>query len=324
MKSRHIAAAYLALAIFAVVRPAMAGVDEFSFGVIAPSLRANADDAVLRQSISETDDDNLAFVVVNGIKSAQESCNDAVYLDRKILFDGAKNGLIVSLAGADWTGCHTSAGRSAAQERLNRLRELFFSEDFSFGSSKIPLTRQSNAPKFRSYAENARWEFGPVLFATLNLPADNNHYLLAAGRNSEFEDRSVANHDWLQRLVMIAMHRKLSAVVLFCDSDPMISSGSGVRRDGYVELRSQLEQLARRFAGRILVIHDMSPSVAGVPRPGTPAEIIWRGNLGSLGVASGWVKLTVAPGTPGLLSLSSPLDSAVSPHGGNKKAAAVK
>lgn len=296
--------------------PAFAAADDFSIAVIAPSLKAPNDDSALRQAINETDDDNLAFVVVNGIKSAEENCNDALYLDRKILFDGAKNGLIVALAGSDWTGCRNATGRSASIDRLNRLRELFFAEDFSFGASKIPVSRQSSTPKFRSYGENARWEFGPILFATMNLPADNNHFLLAAGRNNEFEDRSIANHDWLQRLVTIATRRKLAALVLFCDSDPLALTTPAPRHDGYAEIREQLMLLAAHFPGRILIVHDSIQ-----PRAGTPAGISWSGNLGSLAVASGWLRLTVAPGTPALFSISS-AENASSNRAANKKAAA--
>ena len=285
--------------LLAAISPAYAAADEFSIGIIAPSLTAASDDSALRQAISETDDDNLAFVVVNGIKSAEENCSDNLYLERKILFDGAKNGLIVSLAGADWTGCRNVTGRSAAIERLNRLRELFFAEDFSFGASKLPMSRQSNAAKFRGYAENARWEFGPVLFATVNLPADNNHFLLAAGRNNEFEDRSIANREWLQRLVTIAARRKLLALVLFCDSDPLTLPSPPPRRDGYAEIRAQLVQLTSHFPGRILIVHDRSGTEAG-----SLAGINWKGNLGSLAVASGWLRLTVTPSTPALFSVT--------------------
>ena len=294
--------------------PAYSGGDEFSIGIIAPSPTAASDDSALRQALSETDDDNLAFVVVNGIKSAEENCTDSLYLERKILFDGAKNGLIVSLAGADWTGCRNTTGRSAAIERLNRLRELFFAEDFSFGASKLPLSRQSNAVKFRGFAENARWEFGPVLFATINLPSDNNHFLLAAGRNNEFEDRTIANREWLQRLVTIAARRKLLALVLFCDSDPLALPVPAPRRDGYAEVREQLAQLAGHFPGRILVVHDRTRAEAG-----SAAGISWKGNLGSLAVASGWLRLTVAPSTPALFAVT--LNDSVQPaHPGKKSA----
>ncbi len=305
----------LATALLAAM-PVRAAGDEFSIGVIAPSLTAPNDDSALHQAISETDDDNLAFVVVNGIKSAEENCTDTVYLDRKILFDGAKNGLVVSLAGADWTGCRSSSGRTAAIERLNRLRELFFAEDFSFGASKIPLSRQSSAPKFRSYAENARWEFGPVLFATLNLPADNNHFLMAAGRNNEFEDRLIANHDWLQRLVTIATRRRFAALVVFCDSDPLALVTPKPRHDGYADVRDQLVQLARHFAGRILIVHD-----SAVARAETSTGISWNGNLGTLAVSSGWLRLTVAPATTALFSITS---GETAPASRRDKKAAVK
>jgi len=95
------------------------------------------------------------------------------------------------------------------------LRDLFFSDEFSFGASKLPVIRQSVAVKFRSYGENARWEFGNILFATINLPADNNHYLPDAGRNSEFEDRAIANRDWLQRVFTFAARKKWKGLYCF-------------------------------------------------------------------------------------------------------------
>lgn len=295
-----------------------AAADDFSIGIIGPSLKSLHDDSALRQAISDTDDEDLAFVVVNGIKSAQEACSDEVYLDRKNLFDAAKNGLVVSLAGTDWTECKTAAGKSLSVERLSRLRELFFTDDFSFGASKIPLVRQSAAAKFRSYAENAHWELGPVLFATINLPSDNNHYLSASGRNSEFEDRSVANLNWLQRVVGHATTHKLDAVVLFCDHDPLAPAQSSKQHDGFAEIRENIVRLAARFSGRILLVY-------GGPAPvtGTPAGIAWQGNLGTLSVASGWLRLKISPNSPALFSvISNESDEILRPV--NKKTAALK
>lgn len=295
--------------------------DDFSIGIIGPSLKTPLDDSALRQAISETDDENLAFVVVNGIKSAHETCNDTLYLDRKSVFDGAKNGVIVSLAGTDWIECKNTSGKSSSAERLTRLRELFFADEFSFGASKIPLARQSAAAKFRSYAENVRWELGPVLFATINLPNDNNHYLSAGGRNSEFEDRTVANLNWLQRLVSHASTHKLDAVVLFCDHDPLVQSQSNKQRDGFTEVRDEIIRLAARFSGRILLVH-------GGPKPitGTPAGIGWQGNLGTLAVPSGWLRLKISPNSPALFSvISNDADESFrATSTTNKKAAALK
>ncbi|GAA4012136.1 hypothetical protein [Actimicrobium antarcticum] len=313
MLNRSLAASLIGLALLSGM-PVRAADNSFSMAVIAPS-----DDSALRQAIIDTDDDNLAFVVVNGIKATSEACTDATYLERKILFDNAKNGLVVSLAGSDWTGCKSTAGKSIAIERLNRLRELFFSEDFSFGATKIPLTRQSSAPKFRSYAENSRWEFGPVMFATLNLPSDNNHFLSAAGRNNEFEDRLIANREWLQRLVTVATMRKMEAIVLFSDSDPLALPAAPVpRRDGYTEMRTQLTHLAGRFHGKILVIHDDVR-----PGAGPLGAIRWSKNLGTLAIGSRWVRLHVTPGADMIFGISTS-GGVTSSRSGNEKAATMK
>lgn len=286
----------LICSVFLHAWPASAQPKEFSFGVIAHAFKAEPDESALRDAISETDEDNLAFVVANGIKASSEPCSDKVYNRRKALLDDAKNGLILSLAASDWADCKRENGRSAAMERLNRLRDLFFTDEFSFGASKIPVIRQSATPKFRSYGENARWLFNGIMFATINLPADNNHYLPAAGRNSEFEDRLIANRDWLQRIFIFATRKKLDGIVLFCDGNPFLTAETGSlakssgKRDGFTETRQQITALASRFPGKVLIIHGQAE-----PKASDSAEITWRGNLGSLESISGWIKLTVDP-----------------------------
>lgn len=287
------------------LRPAMAQPGEFSFGVIAHPLGAVSDESQLREAIAATDADSLAFVVADGIKTASEPCSDTLYLHRKALLAAAKNGLVLSLAGTDWSECRNAHGRSAAMERLNRVRELFFGDDFSLGSSRIPVIRQSTTAKFRSYAENARWEIGGVMFATVNLPGDNNHYRPEAGRNSEFEDRLIANRDWLQRVFKFAARKKMQGVVLFCDGDPLAEPGllerlaPGTKRDGFTETRKYIRALAAKFPGKVLVVHnrisDQPPAVDG---------IVWRNNVGNLEVGVNWLRLTVNPSNPALFAIS--------------------
>ncbi|MFC5474277.1 hypothetical protein [Paraherbaspirillum soli] len=282
---------------------ALADTGNFSFGVIGHAFQTTSDETALRNAIAESDADNLAFVVANGIKSSSEPCSDKLYSQRKALLSSAKNGLILSLTASDWVYCKTAGDRSAAIERLNRLRELFFVDDFSFGDSKIPLIRQSTSPKFRSYVENARWEIGNVLFATINLPASNNHYLSEGGRNSEFEDRQIANREWLQRIFLNAMQKKSDAIVLFCDGDPLVAQRHrvfdfNVKRDGFTEIRQRINTLASRFNGKVLVIHGRPAGHAA-----TASAIVWQRNLGDLEVAGGWIKLTVDTANPQLFEL---------------------
>lgn len=267
--------------------PAVAGSKEFSFGVISYPQQNSAAASALRDAIDDNDAANLAFVVTNGIKAAGEPCTDQLYNQRKALLQTAKNSVIVSPAAADWAECKSANGKTSAVGKLNRLRELFFNDDFSFGAARIPVIRQSANAKFRSYAENARWEMGNTMFATINLPANNNHYVSDAGRNSEFEDRLVANRNWLRRVFTYATRKKLSGIVLFCDGNPLSVVGNS-KRDGFAETRRYILGLAAKFPGNVLLVHGQRTASTGVA-----PDIIWHGNMGELDAGSDLVKLTV-------------------------------
>jgi hypothetical protein len=281
-------------------------VPPYSFGIIAKPLNAQPDSSVLKEALLESDADNLAFVVVNGIKAGNEPCSDALYQERKALFDSAKNGLVVSVAANDWATC-TEGKRSIAFEQINRVRDLFFNGDYSFGDSKIMLARQSAMPKFRNYAENMRWRVGKVVFATLNLPANDNNYINAAGRNSEYEDREIANTDWLERLFTTAKLNKANGIVLFCDGDPLLRGeqslffSSDSRRKGFVDIRRKILASAAKFKGKILIVHNDDDAHHASAGKG----IIWHGNIGTLHVDGPWRKVNVDTTQAGLFSVAS-------------------
>ena len=268
--------------------------DKVNFGVISPPFLTLPNEFALRETIAQSNQSKLAFVLANGIKASTEPCSDSLYQRRKSLLNNVQNSLIVSITANDWTGCKNAQGKPSEIGRLNRLRELFFADDTTPGDNKITMARQSDIAKFRGYPENARWEVSNILFATINLPSDNNHYLHEAGRNSEFEDRAVANRDWLTRLFTVAKRKKMAGIVLFCDGNPLsvpsrskINSLKG-RRDGFIEVRQQLNELTRKFPGKVLLIHGQNQE-----KPDTSADIVWQGKIGTMGLSSGWAKLTV-------------------------------
>jgi hypothetical protein len=281
----------------------------FQFGVIGHALQASQDEAALKRAIAEAAQANPAFIVATGIKAGSEPCSDRLYAQRRALLDESAQPMIVSLAGSDWSGCLNSAGRSNAIERLNRLRELFYGDGESLGARRIPLTRLSSTAKFRSYAENAHWEYGKVLFATVNLPANNNHYRPEAGRNSEYEDRLVANRAWLHRLFTLATRQKMQGLVLFSDGDVGLQADEGFsllpsfqsRQDGFAEPRRQIKAMAEKFKGKVLLI-DAQNSAAAATTGGEPA-IQWRGNVGHLSLGAEWAEVRVAPGAATLFSI---------------------
>jgi hypothetical protein len=278
----------------------------YRFGVIGHSFHGGGEEQ-LRQAIREAGGDPLAFVVVTGIKGANEACSDKLYLKRRELVAAATAPMIVAPAGSDWTECLNSAGRSDAVERLNRLRELFYAEPVALGGKKLTLTRQSMSPRFRGYAENAHWEVDKILYATLNVPANNNHYLPAAGRNSEYEDRLVANRFWLHRLFALARSEKAEAIVLFSEGDlKALSEPTGLRAllrpappgpDGFAETRRLVLALSKKFKGKVLLVDS-----AGLPK-GTRPVIEWRDNVGHLTVGAGVLEVRVDPQAKALFSL---------------------
>lgn len=288
----------------------------FSFGVIAKQLKATNGEATVRNAIAESDADNLAFVVVNGVKAVDEPCTDTVYKNHRALLDSAKNGLIVSITASDWAQCVNAKNRSIATERISRLRDLFFADEFSLGDSKIPLIRQSTMPQFRMYAENMRWRINDVMFATINLPSNNNNYLNAAGRNSEFEDRQIANTDWLKRLFLTAKIGKLDGIVLFCDGNPFVPAehssffSSDNKRAGYATIRRQIMTFAAKFPGRILIVHsDRDAHQISAPR-----NIEWYGNIGTFRADTPWRKISVDSALPQLFTAANPVLSVQTVH----------
>jgi hypothetical protein len=276
------------------------------FGVIGHSFDKPGDER-LKKALAQTSDKSLAFVVVTGIKAGSEPCGDKLYQERRDLVDKAKRPVIVLPAGSDWTDCRNSAGRTNAIERLNRMRELFHGEPASLGAKKLPLARLSSSPRFRSYAENAHWTVDSVLYATVNIPANNNHYLAAAGRNSEYEDRMVATRFWLNRLFTLARGDKVDAIVLFTEGDlKPLAEPTGLRsllrrapvgQDGFAATRKQVQALAQKFDGKVLLVDS-----AALPKKGKPA-IEWRDNVGHVSVGAEAVEVKVTPGEKTLFTL---------------------
>jgi len=276
----------------------------FQFAVIGHNFRSSAEETPLRQAITGAAQQAPAFIVATGIKAASEPCSDSLYAQRRSLLNDSSAPLIVALAGSDWSACQNSAGRSAAVERLNRLRELFYGDAASLGARRLTVTRQSGTAKFRNYAENAHWQVGKVLFATINLPANNNHYRTEAGRNSEYEDRLVANRAWISRLFALAQRQKLQGLVLFSDGDVSVQETGLLdllpslrnKQDGFAEPRRQIRTLAEKFTGQVLLIDAQG-------NPGAEPVITWRANVGHLSLAAWQAEIGVTGGSAPLFTL---------------------
>jgi len=304
------AAATLALAMLAAPAASARGdkaaprKGEFSFALLGHNFPKGEGDAEFRRMLAEASRSEPAFLIANGIKSPNEPCTDSLYQERRELMNSAERPLVLLPAGSDWTECRNSNGKSNAIERLNRIRELFFAEPDALGKGKLPLNRQSGIAKFRDYAENTYWEYENVLFVTLNVPARNNHYLTEAGRNSEYEDRIVANRGWLHRAFLHAKRKNIAGIVLVMDGDigAHVEQGFFARlaqkRDGFTEIRRIVRSQADKYAGQLLLVDNRKQGKAA------PA-IEWNKNVGHLALGAEWTALRVIPGSASLFVLGS-------------------
>ncbi len=278
------------------------------FAVIGHTFANGGPEAQLDRALANTRKSTLAFVVATGVKGSSEPCSDELYKRRRDMLEDAKRPVVVVPAASDWGYCKNAAGRLVSIERLNRLRELLYEEPSALGTKPLMLARLSANAKFRSYAENAYWIVGDVLYATVNLPSNNNNYRSEAGRNSEYEDRTVANRFWLTRLFSQARRKQLAGVVLFSEGNVNIlqeepgllarfGRSSQTPMDGYAAARRQIVMLATKYDGRVLLI-----DTAKVPNGVEPA-IAWRDNLGHVSVGSRVMHVDVMPGAEPMFRL---------------------
>jgi hypothetical protein len=254
-------------------------------------LQNSADENELRNALETAQLTNPAFIVVNGMRSTREPCTDRLYRQRTALLESSTVPVILSLAGDDWIPCRDKHNRPAPTAWLNLLRDQMYGDISWSGGKHIPLRRQSAIAAFRNYAENTRWTLENILFATINVPANNNHYVASAGGNSEFEDRQIANRDWLHRLAIQARRERKATIILFCDGNPLPEPGRKIeQRDGYIEIRQQLKNLAEKSGAKVLVIQGPTTSTQK-----TSSNITWNGQLAFVNLRAGMTMIAVDP-----------------------------
>lgn len=287
----------------------------FSFGLIGNLPAAPNDEAHLKRIIDAIDASDVRFSVnAGGIRGMAGACTDEQFEGRKSLLDSGRKSLFVVPGTYDWVDCEeTIGGGYDAGERMSRVRELFFDGDFSLGQEKLKLTRESDLAKFRGYPENVRWQSGNILFVGLNLPGRNNNFRLAAGRNGEFEDRSIANSVWMERAFHLATQQRLPGIVIVVHADPRFdlpgqrAGAAGRNRDGYREFKEQLRDLTAAYKGQVLLLHNESHRLRHDQplRDGRGRVLPNFTRVDAMGPrnTSEWVRITVNPRSPRLFQV---------------------
>lgn len=214
------------------------------------------DDALFARLIERINEQRPAFSIhVGDIKAGSSPCTDAAFLNVRDHFTHFDAPLFYTPGDNEWTDCHRAkAGEYDPHERLERIREIFFSEPVSFGRTRRNYLSQSNAGHEPAMVENALWTEGNVVFATAHVVGSSNGRKRKVGPKKLFETRDEANIRWLDHAFAQAITDKAPALVIAIHANPEFEPGDRGDR-GFVRTLDALVRGARAYGGPVLLIH---------------------------------------------------------------------
>jgi len=295
--------------------------DMFVFAVMGDTPYNDREEKRFLDMLERMKDEPLRFIVhVGDFKSGGESpCSDSLFERRKAQFDGSAHPLIYTPGDNDWTDCRRpSNGAMNPIERLARLRQIFFTDEWSLGQSRISTDYQrecveqiGNTCRCPAHPENRLWSQWSVRFVTLNIPGSNNNVGYDRANDEEARCRNEANRQWLERAVRASENADTRALVVLIQANPWDSA-----KPVYRSFLRQLEDAAVRLQKPILFVHGDThiyrvdwPFVDPAGR--TLTNLTRLETFGSPFV--GWVKVTVDPNDPQIFSFEPKLVAVVPP-----------
>jgi hypothetical protein len=177
-------------------------------------------------------------------------------------FDSA---LVYTPGDNDWLDCQRRGDDPL--ERLQALRERFFSAPQSLGRRPIAVERQSDQmPAFARYRENLRWVYparpGGVVFATFHTVGPHNGLDAAAPAvRDEARAREAANAAWIREAFALARRQGAPALVLATQAESLSYPDDEHPKRGVVDesfatsIRDTLLPLAEAAPFPVLLVH---------------------------------------------------------------------
>lgn len=296
----------------------------FSFGAWGDMPYAKAGDTpkmpALLASINAADID---FSIYDGdIKDGSSKCTDDVYTDALKMFGQMKKPVHYIVGDNEWTDCHRlNNGGYDNLERLAHLRRVMFTDDQSFGQSRMPITRQAKPGE--KFSENIRFLHKGVMFVGLNVPGSNNNTVLddkdctnksartraqCDADNAEYLERDAANIAWMAQAFELARSQKAPGIVLTIQADPGFDLPETEDLDeskakefvGYRNFIEKLTAETERFDGQVLLIHGDTHFFKFDKPLYSPTKVLLNfSRLETFGSPLiHWVKVTVDPTSP--------------------------
>lgn len=271
----------------------------FSFGLFGDMPYSHWEREQLPAMLDAMGQEPLAFVIHDGdFKNGGSPCSDEVFRDILRAFNASTHPLVFVPGDNDWTDCHRpSNGRHDPQERLSRLRELFFAGGESLGRRRIALRRQSADPTYSAFRENAAWEMNGIGFVTLNVPGSHNGIIDARSPSAEFIARSAANRAWLTAAFQRARAERQAGLVIVIQANPDFATPLA----GFGDFVAQLREETLGYSGQVLLVHGDTHRQR-IDHPLTTVEGAPLTNFTRLETFGspliGWVKVTADAASP--------------------------
>ena len=209
-------------------------------------------DVEYRRLLQQSTVDDFAFLLhVGDFKSQHDPCSDEVFIKIRDLFRQYPKPVVYTPGDNEWTDCR-GAG-SDSNERLQKLRELFFHDRATLRLSQLGATHQSATVGFASYVENYGFFRSGVLFLVAHVVGSGNNYRpQQAEVMREFNRRNAANIAFLSKGFSEAIDRDVPGVVIVMHANPDFEKGAIA---GFKDVLSSMRQFLREFGKPVLCIH---------------------------------------------------------------------
>lgn len=199
--------------------------------------------------------ENPAFSVhVGDVKSGGTPCSDEYLLKMHEYFQQFQHPLIFTPGDNEWTDCHrTAAGSYDPNERLDKVREIFYRENKSLRHSLLSHTTQNNFPGYEKFVENALWVYDNITFGTLHVVGSNNNLKTdSTAVNEEYQERDTANLFWLGEIFKQANANNSQGVALFLHASLIYGDSEN---NGFRNFTQRLREEAMSFDKPILMVY---------------------------------------------------------------------
>lgn len=223
------------------------------FGLIGDVPYSDYERLELPKMINAIAEQNVSFIAhIGDFKHGKDRCDDSLFEDRYQVFNASRAPLVYIPGDNEWTDCsRVSNGSYDPEERLNKLRQLFWKSTDSLGQTKIVMERQRGP-----YAEHAVFQLGPVLFVTLNMPGGDNNHGKADQPRQEYLARNAAVLAWVKENFAYARQQKLRGIVLMFQANPGFKHyAQGLGHRGFRDFLKLLDQETQQFSGEVVVVH---------------------------------------------------------------------